>query len=183
MRFRSLANQFNENGALVPVYLAQQIVLSETMAPFIGLTVKTKGNWDLGFDYSRERNIALNLSNIQVTELTSNAIQLNVGFAKTGVKIPFRINGRKESLPNELRFNMLFTVSDRKTVQRRIGESSIVTDGIRIFRLSPTLDYNISEALQLTIYFDRNVNDPRVSTSFLNARTSFGGRIRFNLSQ
>ena len=178
-----LANQFNENGALVPVYLAQQIVLSETMAPFIGLTVKTKGNWDLGFDYSRERNIALNLSNIQVTELTSNAIQLNVGFAKTGVKIPFRINGRKESLPNELRFNMLFTVSDRKTVQRRIGESSIVTDGIRIFRLSPTLDYNISEALQLTIYFDRNVNDPRVSTSFLNARTSFGGRIRFNLSQ
>lgn len=178
-----LGNQFNESGSIVPVYLAQQVVLSETMSPLLGLNVKTKSNWDLGFDYSRERNIGLNLSNIQVTELTSNALQLNLGFAKTGVKIPFRINGRKESLPNELRFNLQLTASDRKTVQRRIGEATIVTDGIRIFRLSPTLDYNINEALQLTVYYDRNVNDPRVSTSFLNARTSFGGRIRFNLSQ
>lgn len=178
-----LANQFNENGDLVPIFLTQQVVLSETMAPFIGLNVKTKSNWDLSFDYSRKRDIGLNLSNIQVTESTANEISVNIGFAKTGVKIPFRINGRKESLPNELRFSMLLSINDRKTVQRRIGESSIVTDGIRIFRLSPTLDYTISEALQLTLYFDRNVNDPRVSTSFLNARTSFGGRIRFNLSQ
>ncbi len=178
-----LANQFNENGELVPIFLTQQVVLSETMAPFIGVDVKTKSNWDLSFDYSRKRDIGLNLSNIQVTESTSNEISVNVGFGKTGVKIPFRINGRKQSLPNELRFSMLLSINDSKTVQRRIGESSIVTDGIRIFRLSPTLDYTISEALQLTLYFDRNVNDPRVSTSFLNARTSFGGRLRFNLSQ
>ena len=178
-----LANQFNENGSLVPIFLAQQVVLSETMAPFLGLDVKTKSNWDLGFNYNRRRDIGLNLSNIQVTESTANEISLNVGFAKTGVKIPFRIKGRKESLPNELRFNMTLTINDRKTVQRRIGEDPVVTDGIRIFRLSPTLDYNISEALQLTLYFDRNVNEPRVSTSFLNARTSFGGRISFNLSQ
>ncbi|WP_421986398.1 cell surface protein SprA [Roseivirga sp.] len=178
-----LANQFNENGSLVPVYLAQQVVLSETMAPFIGVQVRTKSNWDIGFDYNRRRDIGLNLSNIQVTESSANEISLNIGFAKTGVKIPFRIKGRKESLPNELRFNMVLTIDDRKTVQRRIGEAPIVTDGLKIFRLSPTLDYNISEALQLTLYFDRNVNEPRVSTSFLNARTSFGGRIRFNLSQ
>lgn len=178
-----LANQFNENGSLVPIYLTQQIVLSESLAPFIGVNVKTKSNWDIGFNYDRIRNIGLNLSNIQVTEATNNELSVNVGFAKTGVKIPFRINGRKESLPNELIFNMVLAISDRKTVQRRIGEAPIVTDGLRIFRLSPTLDYKINDALQLTLYFDKNVNEPRVSTSFLNARTSFGGRIRFNLSQ
>ena len=178
-----LASQFNENGDLVPVYLTQQVVLSETMAPFIGIDLKTKSSWDLTFNYSRSRNIGLNLNNIQITEFSQNEIDLRIGFAKTGAKIPFRINGRKESLPNELRFNLQFTISDGRTVQRRIGEASIVTDGIRIFRLSPTIDYKINDALDLTIYFDRNVNDPRVSTSFLNARTSFGGRIRFNLSQ
>ena len=78
---------------------------------------------------------------------------------------------------------MGLSIRDGKTVQRRIDESATVTDGIRIFRLSPTIDYNISDALQVTLYYERNVNDPRVSTSFLNARTSFGGRIRFNLSQ
>jgi cell surface protein SprA len=78
---------------------------------------------------------------------------------------------------------MGFSIRDGKTVQRRIGESSTVTDGIRIFRMSPTMVYNISEALEVSLYYERNVNDPRVSTSFLNARTAFGGRIRFNLSQ
>ncbi len=183
LRDAGLASEFNENGELVPVYLAQQLVLSETMAPFIGVNLRTKGNWDLSFDYSRERNIAMNLSNIQVTEQASNSITLQVGFAKTGVEIPFRINGRRESLPNELTFNMGMTISDSRTVQRRIGEDPIVTDGIRIFRLSPTINYTINEALQVGLYFDRNVNDPRVSSSFLNARTSFGGRIRFSLSQ
>ncbi|HEY9118007.1 MAG TPA: cell surface protein SprA, partial [Roseivirga sp.] len=183
LRDTGLASEFNENGNLVPIYLAQQVVLTERMAPFIGLNVRTKGNWGVRLDYNRERNLALNLSNIQVTEMSNKAFQLNVTFAKAGVQIPFRINGRKESLPNELRFNMGLNISDRKVVQRRIGEDPIVTDGIRIFRLNPTVDYKISEALLITFYFDKNINDPRVSTSFLNARTPFGGRIQFSLSQ
>ena len=133
--------------------------------------------------YSRDRNIALNLSNVQVTEQSATDLNLRIGFAKAGVKVPFRVRGRRETLPNELRFDMGLSIRDGKTVQRRIGESSTVTDGIRIFRLSPTVVYNISDQLQVTFYYERNVNDPRVSTSFLNARTAFGGRIQFNLSQ
>lgn len=178
-----LASEVNENGTLVPIFLTQQVVMTESLSPLIGVNMRTNNSWDINFNYSRERNIGLNLNNIQVTEQTSKSIQLTVGFARSGVAIPFRINGRKERLPNELRFNMTFAINDGKTVQRRIGEDPIVTDGIRVFRLSPTVDYNISQALQLSIYYDRNVNDPRVSTSFLNARTSVGARIRFSLAQ
>jgi len=78
---------------------------------------------------------------------------------------------------------MTLTVNDREVVQRRVEEEAIITDGIRIFRLSPTLDYNINTALQVSLYFDRNINEPKVSTSFLNARTTFGGRVTFSLSQ
>jgi len=178
-----LADQINEDGGLVPVFIGQQLVLSESFSPLLGLNLRTRNNWDVNFTYSRDRNIALNLSNVQVTEQTASDINLRVGFAKAGVKVPFRVRGRKETLPNELTFDMGLSIRDGKTVQRRLGESSTVTDGIRIFRLSPTVNYNISEALQVTLYYERNVNEPRVSTSFLNARTSFGGRIRFNLSQ
>ncbi|WP_305982688.1 cell surface protein SprA [Roseivirga thermotolerans] len=183
LREAGLASELNENGDLVPVYLAQQVVLTERMAPFIGINLRTKSSWGFNLNYDRERNLALNLSNIQVTEMTNKAFRLTVNFARTGVQIPFRINGRKESLPNELRFNLTMNISDRKVVQRRIGEEPIITDGIRVFRLNPTVDYKISEALLVTFYFDKNINDPRVSTSFLNARTTFGGRIQFSLSQ
>lgn len=178
-----LASEVNENGTLVPVFLTQQVVMTESFSPLIGVNMRTSNNWDLNVNYSRERNIGLNLNNIQITEQTSKSLQVTVGFAASGVAIPFRINGRKERLPNELRFNMTLAVNDGKTVQRRIGEDPIVTDGIRVFRLSPTLDYNVSQALQVSLYYDRNVNDPRVSTSFLNARTSVGARIRFSLAQ
>ena len=183
LREAGLASELNENGDLVPVYLAQQVVLTERMAPFIGINLRTKSSWGFNLNYDRERNLALNLSNIQVTEMTNKAFRLTVNFARTGVQIPFRINGRNESLPNELRFNLTMNISDRKVVQRRIGEEPIITDGIRVFRLNPTVDYKISEALLVTFYFDKNINDPRVSTSFLNARTTFGGRIQFSLSQ
>jgi cell surface protein SprA len=178
-----LASEVNENGTLVPIFLTQQVVMTESLSPLIGVNMRTNNNWDINFNYSRERNIGLNLNNIQVTEMTSKAIQLTVGFARSGVAIPFRVNGRKTRLPNELRFNMTFSINDGKTVQRRIEEDPIVTDGIRVFRLSPTLDYNVSQSLTVTLYYDRNVNDPKVSTSFLNARTAFGGRIRFSLAQ
>ncbi len=178
-----LASQFNDAGSLVPVYIAQQVVLSERFSPLIGITVRTKSNWDFSIDYSQERNIALNLSNVQVTAQSAKDLDIKIGFAKSGVQIPFRINGRKEKLPNELRFNMGLVIRDSKTVQHRIGENSTITDGIMIFRLSPTIDYSVSEKLQISFYFERNVNEPRVSTSFLNARTAFGGRIRFSLSQ
>ena len=178
-----LATQLNEDGGLVPVFIGQQLVLTESFSPLLGVNFRTKNNWTMDFAYSRDRNIALNLSNVQVTEQSATDLNLRIGFAKAGVKVPFRVRGRRETLPNELRFDMGLSIRDGKTVQRRIGESSTVTDGIRIFRLSPTVVYNISDQLQVTFYYERNVNDPRVSTSFLNARTAFGGRIQFNLSQ
>ena len=61
LRNAGLASEFNEYGELVP-HLAQQLVLSETMAPFIGIDARTKSNWNLRFNYNRERNIVLNLS-------------------------------------------------------------------------------------------------------------------------
>ena len=183
LRDAGLASELNENGELVPIYLAQQVVMTETMAPFIGVNLRTTNNWGVRLNYNRERNVALNLSNIQITEQSNKELTLNISFAKAGVPVPFRINGRRVSLPNELNFNMGLRISDRKVVQRRIGETPIVTDGLKVFSLNPTVDYKINDALLVTLYFERNVNDPRVSTSFLNARTTFGGRIQFSLSQ
>ena len=178
-----LADQFNEDGNLVPIFTSQQVVLSEKFSPLVGINLKTTNSWNLDVNYSKERNVALNLSNIQVTERSASDISVTLGYTKAGVQIPFRIRGRKETLPNELRFNMTFSLRDNKTVQRRIDESSIVTEGIKIFQLNPTIEYNVSDALQVAFYFEKNVNEPRVTTSFLNARTAFGGRIRFSLSQ
>jgi len=72
---------------------------------------------------------------------------------------------------------------DTRTIQRKIEEQSTVTNGNLNVQIRPTVSYLINQNLNLTFYFDRTINDPRVTTAYKRASTSFGGQLRFNLSQ
>jgi cell surface protein SprA len=72
---------------------------------------------------------------------------------------------------------------DTSQVQRMIEESDRVTNGNLNVQIRPTVGYIINQKLNVTFYFDRSINDPRVTTAFRRSSTAFGGQLRFNLSQ
>jgi cell surface protein SprA len=72
---------------------------------------------------------------------------------------------------------------DTRTIQRKIEEQSTVTNGNLSIQIRPTVSYLINQNLNLTFYFDRTINDPRVTTAYKRTSTAFGGQLRFNLSQ
>lgn len=74
-------------------------------------------------------------------------------------------------------------IGDTRQVQRKIEEGSTVTNGNLNIQFRPTIGYIINQNLELTIYFDRTINDPRITTAYKRATTSFGGQLRFNLAQ
>jgi cell surface protein SprA len=86
-------------------------------------------------------------------------------------------------LKNDLQFRMDTRVVDTRTIQRKIEEQSTVTNGNLSIQIRPTVSYLINQNLNLTFYFDRTINDPRITTAFKRASTAFGGQLRFNLSQ
>ena len=188
----------DENGdqtvinAFVPTYVVQQVTITERFAPLIGLNVRTKGQLSGRISYDRERSLALNLSNAQVTELTSQAITVNLGFVKKGFKLPFRVQGRTVSLKNDLTFNMAVAFKDTETVQRKLPgpgpnpgerEDNTVTNGNLNFQVRPTVDYRASERLNVQLYFSRTVNEPKITNSFRRTTSEFGTQVRFNLAQ
>jgi cell surface protein SprA len=99
------------------------------------------------------------------------------------VRIPFNINGQQKILKNDLQMRLDTKVGNTQQVQRKIGEEATVTNGNLNFQLRPTLSYVINRSLNLTLYFERTVNDPRVTTAYRRSNTAFGGQLRFNLSQ
>uniref|UniRef100_UPI00259357D7 T9SS outer membrane translocon Sov/SprA n=1 Tax=uncultured Algoriphagus sp. TaxID=417365 RepID=UPI00259357D7 len=178
-----LPNEVNDDGFFIPIYVLNQVVLSERFAPLIGLDLMTKGRMNFAINYNKERTLGLNFSNSQVTERRSNDFGLNFSYTKAGTKIPFKIQGRETILKNDLTLRMDMKIVDTRQVQRKIEEGSTVTNGNLNIQIRPTVSYVINQNLNLTFYFDRSINDPRVTTAFKRASTSFGGQLRFNLSQ
>jgi len=173
----------NENGDLVPVFVISQILISERFAPLIGLNLRTKSRLTARVEYKMERNLALNMSNAQITELNSNDFSLDIGYTKNKLKLPFKIRGGTIVLDNDIQFRLNFTIRDTKTLQRKIDEINTITQGNINFQLRPTVQYTVNQRLNITLYFERNINEPRISSSFKRSTTSFGTQIRFSLAQ
>jgi cell surface protein SprA len=175
--------QSNENGELIPVYIVNEVAISERFSPLLGINVRTKGRTTAKIEWKKERNLALNMSNSQMTELSSNDISFDFGFSKEKMKLPFKINGRTVVINNDVQFRMSFTVRDTETIQRKLDDVSTVTNGNINYQLRPQLTYSANDKLNLTMYFERNINRPRVSNSFDRANSAFGVQMRFSLAQ
>lgn len=177
-----MASISNENG-LIPVYVMSQVLISERFAPLIGINIRTKSRVTARIEYKKERNMALNLSNSQITELKSNDLTLDYGMTKSGYKLPFKVQGRTITLENDITFRIAFTIRDTKTLQRFIDEEPKVTAGNINYQIRPTVSYMLNEQLNLQFYFERNLNQPQISNSFKRATTAFGIQLRFSLAQ
>ena len=122
------------------------------------------------------------MSNAQVTETTNNDVTVDFGYTKTGFKLPWRVRGRTIVLENDVTFRVAASVRDSKTIQRKINDTDVITNGNRTFQLRPQMSYKINNQLDLTMYFERNTNNPKVG-SFKRKTTSFGVQLRFGLAQ
>jgi cell surface protein SprA len=171
-----------DNSAL-PTYVISQVLISEQFSPLIGINVRTKSRLTANFQYKTKRDLSLNVSNAQITEMNSKDVSLEVGFTKNNMKLPFRSDGRLIVLKNDVTFRMNVTVSDTRTIQRKIAELSTITNGNINFQLRPNISYVVNQKLNIQLYFERTINEPQVSNSYRRATTRFGAQVRFSLAQ
>lgn len=170
-------------GEFTPVYVISQVLISEQFAPLVGVNVRTKSRLTARAEYKTKRDLALNISNAQVTELNSKDVSFELGYTKNNVKLPFRSQGRTIVLKNDVTFRMNVTVGDTKTIQRKIGDLNTVTNGNVNFQLRPNISYVVNQKLTLQGYFERTVNEPQVTNSYPRSTTRFGIQVRFSLAQ
>ena len=176
------STKVNSDGGFVPIYNITTVVISEKFAPFLGIDVRTKSKVTFRIQYNRDRAMALNVTNAQITETRTQDITIGTGFAKSGVQLPFiKDKGRPIILKNELTLRADLTIRDNQTIQRRTdGEHKFTAGGLDI-QFKPTANYVINQRLNIQFYFERTINQPRISTSYLRKVTAFGFQLRFAL--
>ena len=111
------------------------------------------------------------------------AWSFEVGYTKNNLKLPIKDQGRVITLKNDVTFRMNMSVTNNRTIQRKIEEVNTVTNGNINFQLRPNVSYVVNQKLNIQLYFERNVNEPLVTNSYKRSTTRFGTKIQFNLAQ
>jgi cell surface protein SprA len=177
------ASQTNQQGQLIPVYIINSVMISEQFAPLIGVNLRTKSKLNIRFDYKTKRDLALSMSNAQITELVSKDWSLELGYTKNNMRLPFRDQGRVITLKNDITFRLTMSVNNNRTIQRKIDEVNNVTNGNINLQLRPNIQYVVNQKLTMKLYVDRNVTEPLTTSSYRRATTKVGAQLVFNLAQ
>lgn len=177
------SNARNDKGELIPVYVISAVSLSEQFSPLIGINMRTKSRLSARVEYKTKRDLTLNVPNAQVNEAIAKDVSVELGYTKNNMRLPLRSQGRLLVLKNDVTFRMNLTVSDTRTIQRKIDEVSTITNGNINFQLRPNISYAVSQKLQVQMYYERSVNEPQVSNAFRRATSRFGVQVRFSLAQ
>jgi cell surface protein SprA len=158
-------------------------MISEQFAPLIGINLRTKSRLTARAEYKTKRDLALNISNAQITEVNTKDVSVEIGYTKNNMRLPFKAEGRTIVLKNDVTFRLNLTISDQSTIQRKINDLNVLTNGNINFQLRPNISYVVNQKLNIQAYFERTINEPQVSNSFRRATTRFGFQVRFSLAQ
>ncbi|RZK96670.1 MAG: cell surface protein SprA, partial [Hymenobacter sp.] len=110
----------NSTGQYVPYYVVGQVSILESLTPLLGINFQTVNNVTGRLSYSTSRAVALNTTNAQVTELRTADITIGLGYAATGLKLPFKVGGEQRVLKNNLQARLDLNIRDNTTIQRSI---------------------------------------------------------------
>ncbi|MEX1001077.1 MAG: cell surface protein SprA [Crocinitomicaceae bacterium] len=161
------------------------VTITEQFAPFLGIDatwIIGKNGLITGIEFKRDRSLALNVPNMQITEMRGNEWVIGAGYKFSKVKLPFNFMGEKPESDLNLRFDL--SIRNNISVSRNIIEdTNQPTSGQSMYSVKFRVDYNIGPNLNVAYYFDRVVNTPVLSNAYPTANTATGISLRFNLAQ
>jgi len=168
----------------VPELQMNSVSIREDFDPLFSFDGTWINNLITRFEYRKSRILALSLANNQLTESQNNEIIVGAGYRFN--EVPLKIGERAYESDLDVKFNL--SMRDNKTIVRYLAktekdENDQITMGDRIFRIEFTADYLLSPRFNLRFFFDRTLNKPHTSRSFLRVDTNIGFSLRFTLTQ
>ncbi|MBA2250914.1 MAG: cell surface protein SprA [Chitinophagaceae bacterium] len=171
----------------IPFFLVPNVTIQEQFSPLLGIDFSLVNQLTGKFEYIKQRQLSLSLIDYQLSEVRSTQFTIGAGYRKRGLKLPFKVPfSKKDSkqLDNELSFRFDFTIRDNVTSNSRLSDlSSFATGGSKEITINPTLDYYISNRVNVKLYFEQRRVNPYISSSAPQVNTRAGVQVRISLAQ
>lgn len=161
------------------------VTLTESFAPLAGLNATFQNNLTAKAEYKQTRSVSLNMSSVQIVENVSKDLTAGVGYkiANFNTKIGMP-NGKDKNVNHDLNMKLDITHKNQVALIRKIeNQYSEATSGNKAWTIKFSADYQFSRMLTLKLYYDKQINQPLVSTSYATSNSDFGMTMSFSLNR
>lgn len=166
-------------------YDIASVTVSEGLNPLVGVDVTLKNNLSFEFALNKLRALSLNIASNQMIETRNDEIVIGAGYRFEDLKLFVKTSKDKKgrAVNNDLRINADFSIRDVATVIRRIDEVNVQpSSGNKVTAFKIQGIYNVNNNLDVTVFYDKQITSPVVSTSFRTSNSNFGITFRFSLT-
>ena len=128
-------------------------------------------------------DLSLSLANTQLTEISGRELVVGAGYRIPKLPLKFMKKIMKGKIPTS-DLNMRCDVSYRNNqtvIRKSVEDINVLTAGQNIFSLKTSIDYQLTQQLQVRFFFDRLMTNPLISSAFKTANTNSGLSLRFML--
>ncbi|MBI3520883.1 MAG: cell surface protein SprA [Bacteroidetes bacterium] len=178
----SSINGYQQTANFNPKYTIAGATITEAFSPLIKFDFKfNKPGLLANFEIKKDKTVNLNITGPQIIETKGQEYVIGVGYRFPNLTIKsLKIKG--QPLKSDLNFKLDLSYRRNMTVIRRIVEEiSTPTGGQNIITLKTALDYQLTQAINLRLFYDWIKTTPQTSNSFPTANTNAGFSLRFNL--
>jgi cell surface protein SprA len=166
----------------VPYLQIPSVIISEQLAPLIGVDLGFKNGITARFEYKKSRMLSMSFQDYQLNETRTEEFVIGAGFRVKDLKLPLKIMGKQIELQNELVFNCDFSLRDNSTTNYRLDQGTAdPINGSKTIRLAPTIDYTVSQKLRVALFYEYTRNIPKTSNAFPSVNMRGGLRVSLTL--
>lgn len=168
-------------GNFIPYFLVPNISISEQFSPLIDVDMQFTNQLNLRVEFKKSRQLSLSLIDFQLSEARSTEFTLSGGLRKRGAFSFIKWKGK--ALENDAAFRLDLSFRDDATANSRLDQlQALPTAGQKVITINPSIDYVISNRVNVKLYFEQRRVEPKISTAPPITNTRAGVQIRLALT-
>ena len=166
-------------------YDISSVTLTESFSPLIGLNLTMKNSLSVKAEYRKQRNLALNVTSVQLTEGHTNEFVIGAGYTVKNLNfITKNKEGVQKKVSNDLKLQVDLSYKDVKMLLRKIEEGiTQASSGNKVFAIKISADYVLSQKINLQLFYDHQGTTPLISSSYPVKSDNIGLNIKLMLTR
>ncbi|WP_292009241.1 cell surface protein SprA [Chryseobacterium sp.] len=163
----STGNMIDVNGDFINPFTFSQVGYVESFSPLIGIDVTMRNNMQFGLQYNRNRMLLLGLVNHTLTEDANSEYVVRLGYIIRNFRLGMTNARGARSKGSDLNIRGDFSLRDSRTsITNILLDDSQVTGGQTLLNIKLSADYNVSENLNLRVFYEQMTSKYKISTAF-----------------
>jgi cell surface protein SprA len=170
-----------EGNNFVPFYNINSVTISEAFSPLLKFDLQfVKTGLSANIETRRDKTTTMNVTGLQIIETKGQEYILGAGYMIQKLKIPgVQIQGKQ--LESNLILKLDLSYRKNLSVIRNISEGqSVPTGGTNIITMRSSADYQLTQNINLRIFYDWIKTTPQTSASFPTSSATGGFSLRIN---